>query len=79
MLLLQLAARYGHAEAIRVLVEEGGANVQARNDNNGWVALHEAASGGHVDCVKVYKVDIVPSGTGCIQGTYTSILDFICC
>lgn len=51
---MQLAARNGHAETITVLVEEGGANVQARRSlDSGWVALHEAALGGHVDCVKV--------------------------
>ena len=52
-LYLQLAARNGHAEAVRMLVEKGGADVQERNATTGWVALHEAAFRGHVDCVKV--------------------------
>lgn len=49
----QLAARNGHPEVIRLLVEKGGADVQERNATTGWVALHEAAFRGHVDCVKV--------------------------
>ncbi len=36
-----------------MLVEKGGADVQDRNATTGWVALHEAAFRGHVDCVKV--------------------------
>ena len=36
-----------------MLVEKGGADVQERNATTGWVALHEAAFRGHVDCVKV--------------------------
>ena len=40
---LQLAARNGYAEAIKLLVEKGGADVQERNATTGWVALHEAA------------------------------------
>lgn len=50
----QLAARFGRAEAIRVLVEKGGADIQQeRSGVTGWVALHEAAFRGHADCVKV--------------------------
>ena len=40
-------------EAIRLLVEKGVADVQERNASTGWVALHESAFRGHVDCVKV--------------------------
>lgn len=50
---LQLAARNGHADAVRMMVEKGGADIQERNATTGWVALHEAAFRGHVDCVKV--------------------------
>lgn len=50
---LQLSARNGHSETVRVLVEKGGADVQERNATTGWVALHEAAFRGHVDCVKM--------------------------
>ena len=50
---LQLAARNGHPEDIRLLVEKGGADVQERNATTGWVALHEAAFRGHADCAKV--------------------------
>jgi len=38
-----------------MLVEKGGADVQERNATTGWVALHEAAFRGHVECVKVRK------------------------
>lgn len=50
---LQLAARNGFSDAVRLLVEKGGADVQERNASTGWVALHEAAFRGHIDCVKV--------------------------
>jgi tyrosine-protein kinase len=49
---LQLAARNGFHEAVRLLVERGGADVQERNATTGWVALHEAAFRGHVECSK---------------------------
>ena len=38
---------------VRMLVERGGADVQERNATTGWVALHEAAFRGHMECVKV--------------------------
>lgn len=50
---LQLAARNGHPDVIRLLVDKGGADVQERNATTGWVALHEAAFRGHTECVKV--------------------------
>lgn len=50
---VQLAARNGHSNAIRILVERGGADVQERNATTGWVALHEAAFRGHLECVRV--------------------------
>lgn len=50
---LQLAARNGHSDCIKLIVEKGGADVQERNATTGWVALHEAAFRGHVECVKV--------------------------
>ena len=34
-------------------MEKGGADVQERNASTGWVALHEAAFRGHVECVKM--------------------------
>ena len=49
----QLAARNGFHEAVRLLVDKGGADVQERNATTGWVALHEASFRGHVECVKV--------------------------
>ncbi len=55
---LQLAARNGHADSIRVLVEKGGADVQERNATTGWVALHEAAFRGHLNCVKVQRSSV---------------------
>ncbi|GLH05352.1 Tyrosine-protein kinase Shark [Gryllus bimaculatus] len=38
---------------VRVLVQVGYANIQARNSETGWVPLHEAASRGHKEVVKV--------------------------
>ena len=35
------------------MIFQGGADVQERCPLNGWVPLHEAASQGHLDCVKV--------------------------
>lgn len=34
------------------MVQVGSANIQARNTENGWVPLHEAASRGHKEVVK---------------------------
>ena len=51
--LTQLAARSGHHEVVKLLVEKGGADVQERNATTGWVALHEASFRGHIECVKV--------------------------
>jgi hypothetical protein len=50
---VQLASRNGFHGVVRLLVERGGADVQERNATTGWVALHEAAFRGHVECVKV--------------------------
>ena len=55
---LHLAARSGHVEAVRLLVEKGGADVQERNATTGWVALHEAAFRGHVDvCMALIQLN----------------------
>lgn len=48
---LHYACHRNSASTIRILVEEGGAHIQMRNTKTGWVALHEAASRGYVDCV----------------------------
>ena len=48
---LMYAARENRLEALKVLLEEAGANPTMRNENTGWVALHEAASRGHIDSV----------------------------
>ena len=50
---VQLASRNGYHEAVKLMVEVGGADVQERNATTGWVALHEAAFRGHTECVKV--------------------------
>lgn len=49
---LKLAARYNHAEVIRLLAETGNADVQERNSTTGWVALHEASFRGNIESVK---------------------------
>jgi len=48
---LHQAAKNGHADTVRVLVELG-ADVNVR-DNDGWTALQRAAVQGHVDTVRV--------------------------
>lgn len=48
---LLLCARYGHIEILRCLVEECGESLEQWN-SDGKRALHEAALGGHVECVK---------------------------
>lgn len=46
-----VAAEHGHAELIRILVEEYGGDARAPA-NNGVTPLHIAAEGGHVEVIK---------------------------
>lgn len=48
---LQAAAHNGHSNVVRHLILEGGANVEAR-DNDGHTALYWAAEKGHLDTAK---------------------------
>ena len=48
---LLLCARYGHIDILRCLVEEYNESLEQWN-NDGKRALHEAALGGHLECVK---------------------------
>ena len=48
---LHLAARNGHLEVVKYLLEKGGAEVN-EEDNDGWTALHLAARYGHLEVVK---------------------------
>lgn len=41
------------AGIIALLIQEGGANINARTPKTGWVPLHQAAFKGHLDCVKI--------------------------
>lgn len=48
---------------VRILLNEGNANPQIRRNDNGWVAMHEAASQGHLKCIKelyVYNAPLRP-------------------
>ena len=48
---LLLCARYGHVALVGCLVEEFRESLEQQN-NDGKRALHEAALGGHVECVR---------------------------
>lgn len=48
--LLWQAAHYGHSSVVQLLLELGGANVNA-TDHSGWTALMDAAESGHVGAV----------------------------
>ncbi|KAL1122185.1 hypothetical protein AAG570_003590 [Ranatra chinensis] len=49
---LHYACQLNLLKTVKVLVYSGGANVQIRNSETGWVPLHEAASRGHIDIVE---------------------------
>lgn len=50
---LHYACQNNYPTTVRLLVQSGGANIQARNTVNNWVPLHEAAHNGHADVVRV--------------------------
>ncbi|XP_021915716.1 tyrosine-protein kinase shark isoform X1 [Zootermopsis nevadensis] len=50
---LHYACQSNLPSTVRVLVQIGFANIQARNSDTGWVPLHEAASRGHKEVVRV--------------------------
>ncbi|XP_070000132.1 tyrosine-protein kinase HTK16 isoform X6 [Penaeus vannamei] len=49
---LHLASRYNRPGIVRLLVEMGQAEIQARTTKTEAVALHEAAANGSIECVK---------------------------
>ncbi|XP_071442937.1 tyrosine-protein kinase Shark isoform X2 [Hetaerina americana] len=49
---LHYACQMNLPSTVRTLVQMGGANVQVRNTETGWVPLHEAAYRGHVEVVR---------------------------
>lgn len=49
---LHYASQDNLPHTVRLLVQEGGANVQVRHTDTGWVSLHEAASRGHMEVVQ---------------------------
>lgn len=49
---LHYAAQNNFPSTVRLLVQEGHANIQVRNTKSGSVPLHEAASRGHKEVVK---------------------------
>ena len=49
---LMLAARSGHVDAVRALLD-GGADVNAKEDARGTTALMQAADQGHADVIAV--------------------------
>lgn len=49
----QYACQSNHLTTIRLLIQRGGAQIQGRNANTGWVPLHEAASRGLSEVVQL--------------------------
>ncbi|XP_030748322.1 tyrosine-protein kinase Shark [Sitophilus oryzae] len=49
---LHYACEYNFPATVRLLIESGNANIQARNTNSGEVPLHVAASKGHKEVIK---------------------------
>ena len=49
----QRACEHNQSEIVRLMVTSGRADPQDRQRDNGSVALHEASSRGHVECVQV--------------------------
>ncbi|CAL4059384.1 unnamed protein product, partial [Meganyctiphanes norvegica] len=49
---LKHACRYNRANIVKLLIELGKADIQARATKSGDVALHEAASCGSINCIK---------------------------
>lgn len=47
-----LACWYGHLDFVKVLIEHGGANVNAK-DNEGKTPLHEACDNGKLELVQL--------------------------
>lgn len=47
----QTAVMANHPLSVKILLERGGASPIMRNENIRQVALHEAGSAGHIDCV----------------------------
>nr|CAI5828820.1 unnamed protein product [Callosobruchus analis] len=49
---LHYASQNNFPSTVKLLIQKGGANVQARHTDSGRVPLHEAAERGHIDIVK---------------------------
>ncbi len=47
----------GHDDVVKILIEEGNANVELRNEDRLWTALHRAAHEGDLDIVKYLVED----------------------
>ena len=64
---LIVAANYGHAEIVRLLLEQSGINVNA-SDKSGSTALHSASQYGHADIVSILLdqrgIDVIASDHG---------------
>ncbi|XP_017782286.1 PREDICTED: tyrosine-protein kinase shark [Nicrophorus vespilloides] len=48
---LHYACQNNLVSTVKLLIRVGNANIQARNTENGWVPLHEAANGGHKEVI----------------------------
>lgn len=50
---LHYACQTNRPTTARILIDTGHANHQTRSCHDGWVAMHEAASRGHTECIKI--------------------------
>ena len=75
--LLRRVIESGHVEALRQLIAECGANVEAV-DSQGFTALHWAALGGHVDIVRMLvkesKVNVEAADSDSLTALHRAVI-----
>lgn len=51
--MFQILCANGYVSTLKLLIEEGNADIHERSPATFWVPLHEVALRGHLDCVKL--------------------------